>query len=78
MTVRTVTLYKKLYFFSLTLKRLGEEVNLTAPCPPFVFFSKNVSSGERAKHWFFVTFSNIISYIFPENLVEILQLVQKM
>ena len=76
MTVKTVTLYKKLYFFSLTLKRLGEWVNLTAPCPPPRIFPKNVSSGGRAKDWFIS--GNIISYIFPENLVEILQLVQKM
>ena len=57
---------------------MGKFDRLLPPPPPPRIFSKNVSSRERAKHWFFVTFSNIISYIFPENLVEILQLVQKM
>ena len=36
-------------------------------------FSKNVSSQERVKPWFFVTFSIILSYIFPENFIEITQ-----
>ena len=40
-------------------------------------FSKNVSSRERVKPWFFVTFNIIISYIFPENVIEIPQVVQK-
>ena len=39
--------------------------------------SKNVPSKERVKPWFFVTFNIIISHIFPENLIEIPQVVQK-
>ena len=38
-------------------------------------FSKNVSSRETVKPWFFVTFNIIISHIFPENFIEILQVV---
>ena len=40
-------------------------------------FSKNVSSKERVKPWFFVNFNIIISYIFPENFIEIPHVVQK-
>ena len=40
-------------------------------------FSKNVSSKERMKPWFFVTFNTIISHIFPENFIKIPQVVQK-
>ena len=60
------------FMVSLTLKRLG--VNLTLPPHPYGF-SKNVSSKERVKLWFFVTFDIIISHIFPENFIEIPQLV---
>ena len=46
--------------------------------PPSNFgFSKNVSSEERVKPWFFVTFNIIISHIFPENFIGIPQVVQK-
>ena len=46
---------------------------MTSPCG----FSKHVSSNERAKCWFFVTFNNILRHIFPENLIEFPQVVQK-
>ena len=63
----------------LTLKRLGGEgegggVNLIPP----VVFSKIVSSKQRVKPRFFVTFKIIIRYIFPENFIEIPQVVQKL
>ena len=40
---------------------------------PHCGFSKNVSSKERVKLWFFMTFDIIIGHIFPENLIEIPQ-----
>ena len=40
-------------------------------------FSKNVSSKERFKICFFRTFNIIISHIFPENVIESPQIVQK-
>ena len=40
-------------------------------------FSKTVSSKDRVKYWFIVTFNIIINHIFPENLIEIPQVVQK-
>ena len=40
-------------------------------------FSINISSREKVKPWFFVTFNNIISHIFPKNVIEIPQVVQK-
>ena len=52
---------------------IGGGVSLTALCG----FPKNVSSKERIKPWFFVTFNIIISHIFPENFIEIPQVVQK-
>ena len=58
----------------LILKRLGG-INLTPPPP--CGFSKNVSSIERVKAWFFVTFNIILGYIFPENFLEFPQVVQK-
>ena len=57
--------------FILTLKRLGGQFD--PPCG----FAKNVSSKEQVKPWFFVTFNIIISYIFPENFIEITLVVQK-
>ena len=60
---------------ALTLKLLGQGGQF-AP-PPFPGgFSKYVSSKERAKAWFFVTFDTIISHIFPETFIEIPQVVQ--
>ena len=43
---------------------------------PLRFF-RNVFSRERLKLWFLVTFNIIIGYIFPENFIEIPQVVQK-
>ena len=40
-------------------------------------FSKNVSSRERVESRFFVTSNISISHIFPEDFVEIPQVVQK-
>ena len=53
------------------LKRLVD--NLTSP----VVFLENVSAKEIVNSWFFVTFNIIISHIFPENSIEIPQVVQK-
>ena len=58
------------------------ERNLTLhPLPPvprpICCFSKNVSSKERLNPWFFVTFNIIISHTFPENSIEIPEIVQK-
>ena len=51
----------------LTLIQLERRrVNLIVPCG----FSKNLSSKERAKPWFFVTFNIVLKYIFPENFIE--------
>ena len=62
----------------LTLKRLGggggREVQFDHPCG----FSKNVSSKETVKPWFFVTFNIIIRHIFPENFIEIPLVVQRL
>ena len=55
----------------LSLKRLGGQFDL--PCG----FSENVFSKGRVTLWFFVTFNIIISHIFPENSIEIPQVVQK-
>ena len=54
---------------NLTLKRLGGGGRS--------IFSKNISSKERMKPWLFVTFNFFKSYIFPENFIEIPQVVQK-
>ena len=40
-------------------------------------FSKSVSSKEREKPWFFVTFNIILRHIFPEKFIEFPQVVQK-
>ena len=56
----------------LSLKRLGGG-QLDLSCS----FFKNVFSRERMKPWFFVTFNIIIIHIFPENLIGISQIVQK-
>ena len=53
-------------------------VNLTTPPPPPPYgFSENVSSKERVKTWFFVTFNIILRDIFPEKFIEFPQVVQK-
>ena len=41
------------------------------PPPSPCGISNNVSSKERLTLWVFVTFNIIISYIFPENFIEI-------
>ena len=61
------SLSQKLHFFK---KYWG--VNPPPPCG----FSKNVSSKDRVKPWFFVTFNNILRLIFPENFSEFSQVVQ--
>ena len=40
--------------------------------------SKNVSSREKVKPWFFVTFNITISHIFPENVIDIPQVIQRL
>ena len=58
--------------FLVTPKKAGR-VNLT---PPLSGFPKNVSSKERVKPWFPVTFNIVISHILPEIFIEIPQVVQ--
>ena len=61
-----------LYTYNLTIKRLGEgQFYPPSPCG----FSKNVSSKERVKPWFSVTFTIILKHIFPENFIEFPQAV---
>ena len=43
----------------------------------FCGLSNNVSSKERVKPWFCVTFNIIIDHIFPENFIEIPQFFQE-
>ena len=62
--------FLKVLFFFLTLKSLGGQFDL--PCS----FCKIVSR-ERMKLWYFVTVNIIVSHIFPENFIKILQVVQK-
>ena len=45
---------------------------------PRCSFLKIVSSKQRVKPWVFVTFKIIIRHIFPENFIEIPQVVQKL
>ena len=47
----------------------------TPPSP--LWFFKNVSSKERVKPCLFVTLNIILRYIFPKNLIEFPQVVQK-
>ena len=58
---------------TLTLKGLwgGGAIKLTPPCR----FSKNVSSKDRVKPCILVTFNISISHIFPENFIEIPQII---
>ena len=53
----------------LTLIRQGRRRQFDPPCG----FSKTVSSKEKVKLWFFVTFSIILKDIFPENFIEFLK-----
>ena len=59
---------------NLTLKRLGGS-QIDPPPPLPCSFSKIVSSKQRLKPWFFVTFKIIIRHVFPENFIEILQVI---
>ena len=61
----------------LTLKRLGRGGWRMAGGGG-VNFLKIVSSKQRVKPWFFVTLKTIMRYIFPENFIEIPQVVQKL
>ena len=60
----------------LTLKKLGGQFDPPLPHP--CSFPKNVSSKERVEAWLFLTFNIIITDIFPENFIDIPQVVQKM
>ena len=51
----------------------GSHSPLHHPCG----FSKIVPSKQRMKLWFFVTFNIISRHIFPENFIELPQVVQK-
>ena len=51
----------------------GKGGNLTPPRD----FSKNISSKESMKPWFYVTFNIVINHIFLKNFIEILQFVFK-
>ena len=59
------------WIHSETRTAVGRGLNLTPACG----FSKNVSSKERVKPWFFVTFNIIFRHIFPGNFIEFLQVV---
>ena len=59
---------------TINSKKTGS-VNLS-PHPPWGF-SKNAFSGERVNPCFFVTFNIIASHIFPEDFIEIPQVIQK-
>ena len=71
-----LSLYRSLGFNPtcsvLTLKRLGG-VNLIPP----VFFPRICYLEREWKPVFLVTFNIIISHIFPENFIEITQVIQK-
>ena len=67
--------YRKDKDWQLTLEQLegvGGQFD-----PSTCGFLKSVSSKERVKPWFFVTFNIIISDIFPENFIGITQVVRK-
>ena len=59
-----------IFYFSLTLKRLGEGGDQ-------LWFFLAVFSIERIKPRFFVTYNIIISHIFHENFIEIPQVIHK-
>ena len=60
----------------LTLIYLGERV-AGSNWPLTCGFSKNVSSKERVKPWFFVTFNIIPKHIYTSNFIEFPQVVPK-
>ena len=43
----------------------------------FCGFTKNITSNQKVKPWFFVTFDIIIIHIFPDSFIEIPEIVQK-
>ena len=45
--------------------------------PPKMYISERERETEREKPCFYATFNIIISHIFPENLIEMSQVVQK-
>ena len=61
----------------LNPKTAAREDQFDLPLPPRYGFLKNVSSRERVKPRFFVTFNIILTYIFPENFIEFTQVVRK-
>ena len=63
--------YKDTAAYALTVKWLGYQFD--PPCG----FSKNVSFKEIVKPWLSVAFNIITSHLFPENYIEIPQVVQK-
>ena len=56
-------------FRLITLKRLGGQIDLKILKSYFL---------ETVKPWFFVAFNIIIRHTFPENFIEILQVVWKL
>ena len=60
--------------FALNSKTARWWGQIALPCG----FSKNACSKERVKPWFFVALNNSISHIFPDNIIEIPQVVQKL
>ena len=77
---------KEIYYHTQCLRNFHNEFNPNTAGvregqidpPPPCGFSKNVSSKDRVKPWFFVTFNIIMRHIFPENVIEIHQVVQKL
>ena len=60
----------------LTLKRLrGRGGSIWSPSP--CGFLNIVSSTDKLKLWFFLTFNIILKHIFPESFIEFPQVVQK-
>ena len=60
------------YYATFNRKTSGES-QIDPPCG----FSKNVSSKERLKPWFFVTFNIILMDIFPENFLGLVRVRRK-
>ena len=63
---------------ALTLKKLGGGQFDPIHFPPVVFQKNMFLEGERdSKSLLFVTFKITISYMFPENFIEVPQLIQE-
>ena len=60
---------------TLYYKQIASHFLSSHSMTPPVVFRKNVSSKERVKPCFFMTFNIIIRHIFPENFIEIPQVV---